>query len=172
MQRGDEVEVASQSQDSSFDPSAAGSEALGDKNILDVPAIELGAYGELMRRANEQPLSFSFVWRGTSFQSTVDSDGKAMRLSLTSDLTAIPYSVENAVARGDLFAVGESFVDDNETKLTVSRGHTITLEHEIALPDSRSDTMVTLVTQLTMLVLDSAPYLDLIAECTAAPAEA
>ena len=166
------MEAANQSQDSSFYPSTAGSEAHGDKDLPEVHAIESGAYGELMRRAKKQPLSFSFVWCGTNFKSVIECDGEGLRLSMTSDLVAIPFSVENAAARGELLAVGGSFVGDNETKLTVVQGRTITLEHEVSLPELQSDTMTALVTQLTMLVLNSAPYLDLIAKYTAAPAEA
>ena len=172
MQRGDVVDVANQSQDDCFDTADAGAEANGGKDRLDTAALEIGAYGELMRRATEKPLNFSFAWRGTHFNSVIESTGEGMRLSLSSDLAAIPFSVENAVARGELLAVGESFVGDNETKLTVIQGHTIKLDHEFTLPEAQSDTIASLVTQLTMLVLNSAPYLDLIAEYTAAPAEA
>lgn len=171
MQRGDAVDLAKQSQDDGSDTVATGGAADGAVDIFDAEPLESGAYGELMRRAHERPLSFCFTWRGTNFKSTVVSDGEGMRLSLTSDLAEVPFSVENAAARSELFAVGESFVDDNDNKLTVVQGRTITLEHEVPLPEDQSDTMATLVTQLTMLVLNSAPYLDLIAECTAAPSE-
>ncbi|MCZ6885807.1 MAG: hypothetical protein O7E53_05540 [Alphaproteobacteria bacterium] len=172
MQRGDVVDVASQSQDDGFNTVDPGAEANGDKDRPDVGALESGAYGELMRRANEQPLSFSFIWRGTHFKSMIERNGEGMRLSLSSDLADIPFSVENASSRGELLAFGGTFVGENDTKLTVVQGRTITIEHEIALPEFQSDTMAALVTQMTMLVLNSAPYLDLIAECAAAPAEA
>ncbi len=172
MKRGVVVDAANQSQDDGFGTAEAGTEANGDKVRLDAADLETGAYGELLRRANAQPLSFFFIWRGTNFKSVVECIGEGMRLSLSSDLAAIPFSVENAAARVELLAVGEIFVGDIEMKLKVVQGRTITLEHEFALPESQSDNMATLVTRLTMLVLNSAPYLDLIAECTAAPAEA
>jgi len=172
MQRGDAVDLAKQSQDDGSDTVATGGAADGAVDRFDAEPLESGAYGELMRRAQRQALSFSFVWRGTDFRGTVESIGEGMRLSLRSDIAAIPYSAENPAARGGLLAVVDTYDGGSEAKLTVVQGRMVMLEHEISLPKSHGDTMTNLVTQLTMLVLNTAPYLDLIAEFTEAPARA
>ena len=167
-QRGDVVETANQRQSGGFEPVTADAGGAG----LETDAIKSGAYGELMRRARQQALVFSFAWRGTDFRGTVESIGESMRLSLRSDLAAIPYSAENPAARGGLLAVVDTYDGGSEAKLTVVQGRMVMLEHEIPLPKSHGDTMANLITQLTMLVLNTAPYLDLIAEFTEAPARA
>ena len=163
--------AVNQAQVSGFEPAIAGDEAAEGKGRIDADALEAGAYGQLMRRAKREPLGFSFVWRGSDFRGTVESIGEGMRLSLRSDLAAIPFSAENAAARGDLLAVVDTCAGSSEAKLMVFQGRTVMLEHEIALPDSQADTMATLVTHLTILVLNTAAYLDLIAEFTASKAK-
>lgn len=164
------MELANQPQGNGFDPAIAEAETGLDKDSPVKAALEGGAYGELMRRAKEQPLGFSFAWRGTDFKGTVENIGEDMRLSLRGDLAAIPYSAENSAARGDLLAVVDTCAGGGEAKLMVFQGRTVMLEHEIALPESLDDTMANLITQLTMLVLNTAPYLDLIAKYTSGPA--
>ncbi len=161
------MEAANQSQGNGFEPAIVDSAGHNGRN-----RFEAGAYGELMRRAKQKPLSFSFVWRGSDFMGRVESISDGMRLSLRSDLAALPYSAENIAVRGDLLAVVDTYAGGSEARLMVFHGRTIMLEHEIVLPESHGDTMATLVTHLTMLVLNTAPYLDLIAEFTSAPAEA
>ena len=155
------METADQPQGDGFAPSIVESDA-----ACGPERYETGAYGELMRRAKLKPLSFSFSWRGGEFTGTVESVGDGMRMSLRSALAAIPFSAENAATRGNLLAV------NSEAKLMVFQGSTIMLEHEIIVPRSTGDTVTTMVTQLTMLVLNTAPYLDLIAEHSASQAEA
>ena len=161
------METADQPQGDGFAPSIAESDAgCGPERY------ESGAYGELMRRAKLKPLSFSFAWRGGEFTGTVENVGDGMRMSLRSALATIPFSAENAASRGNLLAVVDTCAGGSEAKLMVFQGSTIMLEHEITLPRSIGDTVTTMVTQLTMLVLNTAPYLDLIAEHSASPAEA
>jgi hypothetical protein len=161
------VEAVNQLQNSAFEPAIAEDEADSELN-----RFEAGSYGELMRRAKDQPLSFSFDWRGSQFMGLVECLETGMRLSLRSSLAAIPYSAENADTRGDMLAVVDTCAGGSEAKLMVYQGSTIMLEHEIELPRSLDNTVANIVTQLTMLVMNTAPYLDLIAEFTAAPADA
>lgn len=162
------VEAPNQRQIGGFEPAKADA----GSGSLETDALKSGAYGELMRRAKQQALGFTFVWRGSDFKGTIESIGDGIRLLLRSDLTAIPYSAENPAARGRLLAVVDTYDGGSEAKLTVVQGHTIMLEHKIALPKSSGDTMANLITQLTAMVLNTAPYLDLIAESAKTPAKA
>lgn len=159
------MEAANQSQGDGINPAVVGSTGRNGRN-----RFESGAYGELMRRAKQRPLSFSFVWRGGDFKGQVDSIDNGMRLSLRSELATVPYTAENIDVRGDLLAVVDTCAGSSEAKLLVFQGRKIMLEHEIVMPEIHGDTMATLVTHLTMLVLNTAPYLDLIAEFTSAQA--
>ena len=161
------MEAINQPQNSAFEPAIADGETPGEQT-----RFEAGAFGELMRRAKEKPLNFTFDWRGSNFKGTVESIEDGMRLSLSSALAAIPYSAEDADSRGDLLAVVDTCSTGVEAKLTVYQGRSIMIEHKIDLPPCQGDTMATIVTQLTMLVMNTAPYLDLIAEFTSAQAEA
>ncbi|MCH7941798.1 MAG: hypothetical protein IIB67_01050 [Proteobacteria bacterium] len=161
------MEAAKQPRDSGFEPAVTDVAARKGQDLF-----EIGAYGDLMRRAKEQPLSFTFDWRGTDFMGTVESIDDGMRLSLRSSLATLPYSAENAAARGELLAVVDTYAGGGDAKLMVYQGHKVMLEHEIVLPPSLGDTVTTIVTQLTMLVLNTAAYLDLIVEFSSPPTEA
>ena len=161
------MEAANQPRDSGFEPAVTDVAARNGEDFFGT-----GAYGDLMRRAKQQPLNFSFEWRETDFMCTVESIDDGMRLSLRSALAAIPYSAENAAARGELLAVVDTYAGGSDAKLMVYQAHKVMLEHEIVLPPSLGDTVANIVTQLTMLVLNTAAYLDLIAEVSSPPTEA
>ena len=124
----------------------------------------IDAYGELLRRAMEAPLTFSFTWQGRDFMGTFEAIDGGMRLSLQSDLATVPYSAEDPVARGDLLAVVDSLDGHTEGTLKVVQGQRIVLESEIPMPRTPDGTISSVVTNLALLVLNAAPYLDLIAE--------
>ena len=140
----------------------------GAKPLFDGETLSVGGYGELLRRAADAPLVFSFAWRGIGFKSTVESIDRGMRLSLETDLAPIPFSAEDAETRGGLFAIVDTWDGDSEGRLKIVQGRRIVLENDIRLPPPDGQTASTIVSQLTMLVLNAAPYLDLIAEYTPA----
>jgi hypothetical protein len=128
----------------------------------DRPAVD--AYSELMRRARNAPLNFSFAWHGMDFGGTLESIEGGMRMSLQSKLAELPYSAEDARARGNLLAVVDTLDGHTEGLLKVVKGQTIVLENEIPMPRTPTGSISSVVTNLALLVLNAAPYLDLIAE--------
>ena len=134
----------------------------GAASLNDRPAVD--AYSELMRRASNAPLNFNFAWHGMNFGGTLEAIEGGMRLSLQSNLAALPYSAEDAKARGDLLAVVDTLDGRTEGLLKVVKGNTIVLENEIPMPRTPTGSISSVVTNLALLVLNAAPYLDLIAE--------
>ena len=132
----------------------------------------IDAYGELLRRAMDAPLTFCFTWNARDFMGTLEAVDGGMRLSLQSDLAAVPYSAEDAAARGNLFAVVDSLDGNAEGILKVVQGQKIVLENTIPMPRPPDGSISSVVTNLALLVLNAAPYLDLIAELTPPPASA
>ena len=128
----------------------------------DRPAID--AYGQLMCRAKNAPLNFNFAWHGMDFDGTLEAIEGGMRMSLQSNLAALPYSAEDAKARGDLLAVVDTLDGHTEGLLKVVKGQTIVLENEIPMPRTPTGSISSVMTNLALLVLNAAPYLDLIAE--------
>ena len=124
----------------------------------------IDASGELLRRAMDAPLSFSFSWSGRKFMGTLEAVDGGMRLSLQSDLAAASDSAEDAGARDKLFAVVDTWDGNSEGTLKVVHGTKIVLENPIPMPRTPDGTISSVVTNLALLVLNAAPYLDLIAE--------
>ncbi len=123
-----------------------------------------GSYGALLRRVLKAPLRFTFSWRGIDFTGTFETLEKGIRLSLQGDLGSLPYSAENARARDGLLAIVDACGDGSSGMLKVVSGQTIVLETAIDLPRSVGDGASNIVTSLTLLVLNTAPFLDLLAE--------
>lgn len=142
----------------------------GGGNGADPCGIQsIDTYGELLRRAMDAPLTFIFTWHDRDFKGTFEAIDGGMRLSLQSDLATVPYSAEDSVARGDLLAVVDSWDGHADGKLRVVQGQRIVLENDIPMPRTPDGTISSVVTNLALLVLYAAPYLDLIAEYASPP---
>ncbi len=143
-----------------------------------VPPIEAalaGAYGALRQRLLDSPLKFAFNWHGIEFTGRFSALDEGVRLTLHSDLAALPYSAEDAGARSGLLGVFDVFNDETVGTLKVVSGQKIIIEKSIDLPQSTGDAASDIVANLTILVLRAAPYLDLFADgapLRQAPAEA
>jgi len=120
-----------------------------------------------MRRATKAPLSFGFVWHGMDFSGSLEAINGGMRLSLQSNLAQLPYSAEDAKSRGDLLAVVDTLDGNTDGLLQVVQGQKIILENEIPMPRTSAGDISSVVANLALLVLNAAPYLDLIAEFAA-----
>lgn len=127
-------------------------------------AMSSGSYGALLRRAMRAPLRFTFSWRGIDFTGTFETLEKRIRLSLQVDLGSLPFSAEDARVRGGLLAIVDAYGDGSSGTLKVVSGQTIVLENAIDLPRSVGGGASNIVTSLTLLVLNTAPFLDLLAE--------
>ena len=139
--------------------------ASGGGNGVDLVGLcSIDAYGDLLRRAMDAPLTFCFTWHDRDFKGTFEAIDGGMRLSLQSDLATVPYSAEDPAARGDLLAVVDSWDGHSDGTLKVVQGQRIVLENEIPMPRTPDGTISSVVTNLALLVLYAAPYLDLIAE--------
>ena len=76
-----------------------------------------------------------------------------MRMFLRSKLAELPYSAEDAQARGDLLAVVDTLDGYTEGLLKVVKGQTIVLENEIPMPRTPIGSINSVVTNLALLVI-------------------
>ena len=127
-------------------------------------AMSPGSYGALLRRVLRAPLRFTFSWCGIDFTGTFETLEKGIRLSLQSDLGSLPYSAEDARTRHGLLAIVDAYDNGSSGMLKVVSGQTIVLENAIDLPRSVGGGASNIVTSLTLLVHNTAPFLDLLAE--------
>ena len=128
-------------------------------------AMSSGSYGALLRRVLRAPLRFTFSWRGIDFTGPFETLEKGIRLSLQSDLGSLPYSAEDdARTRDGLLAIVDAYGNGSSGMLKVVSGQTIVLETAIDLPRSVGGGASNIVTSLTLLVLNTAPFLDLLAD--------
>jgi hypothetical protein len=131
---------------------------------IDLTPASLGAYGELLKRANAQPLAFRFEWRGVDFQGLVSGRDDGLRMSIETSLAALPYTSESPAAREELLAVIDTLCDPNIGRIRVVQGHKIILENEFELPDNIGTTINSIVVTLTIMVLRATPYLQALGE--------
>ena len=121
-------------------------------------------YLELMRRMVAEPRRFTFKWRGVDFSARLDGYNGGLRLTLHSDLAALPYSAEDAGERANLLAVVDAHGTGREGRFRVVCGQKIVIEDAIDLTQTIDSTANSIITSLTILVLRLAPFLDLLAE--------
>ena len=147
-------------------PRGTGSAAAPDgRNGVSLLALASdGAYIELLRRTVAEPRKFTFKWRGVDFSARLDGHNGGLRLTLHSDLAALPYSAEDAGERANLLAVVDAFGNGGVSKFRVICGQKIIIEDSINLTQTIDSTMNSIITNLTILVLRLAPCLDLLAE--------
>ena len=126
---------------------------------------------ELMRRLVAKPRKFSFNWRGVDFTALLEGLDGGLRLTLHSDLAALPYSAEDAGERANLLAVVDTSGTGREGRLRVVCGQKIVIEDSIDLTLTVGATVNSIITSLTILVLRLAPCLDLLAERAAVNGE-
>lgn len=107
----------------------------GDRDAK-YPTVD--AFGELMRRATKEPLSFGSM----GFSGSLEAINSGMRLSLQSNLAQLPYSAEDAKSRGDLLAVVDTLDGNTDGLLKVVQGQKIILENEIPMPRTSAATLV------------------------------
>ncbi len=131
-----------------------------DVDALDLQAASLGAYGALLKRVSDKPLTFRFAWRDVTFRALVSGRDDGLRLSIEADMADVPYSVEDIETRKDMLAVIDATGDDRLGRICVVQGHKIVLENEFELPENSGNTINSIIATLTIMVLRATPYLE------------
>ena len=135
-----------------------------DVDALDLQAASLGAYGALLKRVSDKPLTFRFAWRDVTFQALVSGRDDGLRLSIEADMADVPYSIEDIEARKDMLAVIDATGDDRLGRICVVQGHKIVLENEFELPENGGNTINSIIATLTIMVLRATPYLEAVSD--------
>jgi len=134
-------------------------------------AIGEGAIAAVRRRTAAGPLSFAFTWRGKRFTGAIADAPDGLSVTLRGELGGLPFSAENKATRRSLLALIEAS-RDGANRLSVVNGTGVVLETTLAVGASPASTAGDLITALTVAVLSTAPYLDLLAERFPDPAAA
>lgn len=135
-----------------------------DMDALDLQTASLGAYGALLKRVSDKPLTFRFTWRDVTFRALVSGRDDGLRLSIETDMADVPYSVEDIETRKDMLAVIDATGDDRLGRICVVQGHKIVLENEFELPENAGNTINSIITTLTIMVLRATPYLEAVSD--------
>ncbi len=146
-----------------------------DGDSLNLSSASLGAYGALLKRAGDKPITFRFSWKGIGFRALVSGRGHGLRLAIEADMARVPYTVENPEKRKDMLAVIDATGDDRVGRICVIQGHTIVLENAFTLPDNDGNTVSSIIATLTIMVIRASPYLqavgDYLKEAESSPSE-
>ena len=146
------------------DDTETGGKPQASQVCLDPPVAVVDAYSDLKRRTDNAPLHFSFTWRQTAFDATVEAGDDGLRLTLKNNLGALPFSAEDKNRRADLLAIVDADKDSGAARLKIVRGQDIVLEGGFPLIKNDGNMANNIVSTLTTLVLRAAPHLDLLAE--------
>jgi hypothetical protein len=132
--------------------------------LIELNSLEIDSSGAISHREPKYPLVFRFSWRDSNFEGTVNQADGHLSLELSLRLAEIPFTAENSDQRGRWSAI----ISDAETpvggKLEVLHDSTAVLSKTIDLPEMSDFTAEGFVTNIPMMALTLAPYLDLLVE--------
>jgi len=131
---------------------------------IELNSLEIDSSGAISHREPKYPLVFRFSWRDSNFEGTVNQADGHLSLELSLRLAEIPFTAENSDQRGRWSAI----ISDADTpvggKLEVLHDSTAVLSKTIDLPEMSDFTAEGFVTNIAMMVLTLAPYLDPLVE--------
>ena len=131
---------------------------------IELNSLEIDSSGAISHREPKYPLVFRFSWRDSNFEGTVNQADGHLSLELSLRLAEMPFIAENSDQRGRWSAI----ISDAETpvggKLEVLHDSTAVLSKTIDLPEMSDFTAEGFVTNIAMMVLTLAPYLDPLVE--------
>ncbi len=131
---------------------------------IEMHSMAIDERGNLTSREPDFPLRFQFRWRDTAFEGEVGQNESGLYLELRTQLGALPYTAENDAGRANFMTVISADQKQDYGTLRIVQDQTIVFEKDVELPRSGGLTATALVTQIAILVLSAAPYLDLLAE--------
>ncbi len=136
----------------------------GEKFSPALKSVTLGAQSELLSRVAKKPLDFSFAWRGKRFRGKLEANGERTRLALFAELGIVPYSAEGTENRRILLAIVDALKNKDSCRLRMVKNQTVVQENEVSMPISSGCTIKHIIANITTMVLETAPFLDLMAE--------
>lgn len=142
---------------------------IGDPSLpIELHSVRVGDGGTLAAREPKFPLTFRFGWRNSEFEGEIGRGDDGLYLRLCAAVANVPYTAENASGRSRLLGVVTSPAESGIGTLRLMDDQSVVLSKEVALPLKEGLTASGLVTQISVIVLALAPYLDLLAELRAA----
>ena len=140
-------------------------DAIGEPKIpIELHSLEVDEFGAISQRAPNYPLKFGFTWRDSNFEGTVDQVNDRLTLELRLKLADVPFTAENAGQRGKWSAIISNSDKPAGGELRIMRDSTAILSKKIELPELDGFTADGFITNIAMMVLSLAPYLDLLVE--------
>ncbi len=132
---------------------------------VEIGGIKINDAGEISRCAPDLPISFGFAWRGMTFDGEVAQANGALILRISTDVATVPFSAENTDRRQQLLSLLKaSEAGPRRASIALSPNNRLVLLRDIELPRDAGLTATSLVSHAAIAVLESAPYLDLMAE--------
>jgi hypothetical protein len=127
---------------------------------VEIGSVEVAADGSVTRTAVAKPLRFGFEAFGATFAGEV---GVARRLTVTTDLGAMPYTIEGRDRRIDLAHIvaeaRQSLVGGTIT-ITPQQRVVLTLTDDLEAPLTPAE----IITSASMLALRAQPWITLTAQ--------
>ena len=114
---------------------------------------------ELTRLQPKLPAGFTFMWRGIAFSARAESLPGGIRLMLSGDMGAVPYSAENRTGRAKLLTLVRCQGAGASPEFQVSREQRLVLLAEVEV--QAPVTAAAILGWTAHLLLRSKPYIDL-----------
>ena len=140
-------------------------EVIGEPSTpIELNSLEIDQSGTILQRETKFPLTFHFSWRDSNFEGAVDQMSDRLTLELSLKLAALPFTAEDAAQRGKWSALISDADAPAGGILKIMHDSTVVLSKTVDLPEMNGFTADGFVTNIAMMVLSLAPYLDLLVE--------
>jgi hypothetical protein len=132
---------------------------------LDLVKVMEEAKARLEQAAPKPPLSFRFRWQGQQYIGRIDQGNDGLVLKLLGDIGGVPYSAENPKHRESWISLAHWRGREDDYRFVVTKNKRLTLlaQRPIAEPLS----VVSIMGELTKMLMSLRPYLTLAEELTA-----
>lgn len=127
---------------------------------ITLKSVDVSEDGTIIRREDDAPLHFDFVWRGMTFSGSVEPHGDSGNvIRLVTDLGTVPYSAEQRENRQRLMNLVRHGVDSENTWITLGPRQSLRIvcEKRLSPAPKTANHIVAIVTQM---ILSNLPVFD------------
>lgn len=147
------------------DSTAPGGSGEAGEAPLDLIKVMEEAKATLARAAPKPPLSFRFRWQGQQYVGRIERGGGGLVIKLLGDVGPLPYSAENQKRRQGWISLANWRGGETEYRFGVTARRRLTLLAQRPIGEPLS--VVSIMAELTKMLVTTRPYLTLAEELSA-----
>lgn len=147
-------------------PKSAISQFIAESSATLLDHVRVQADGSVTRSIR-QSISFSFQFEGATFAARGERAADSLEVMLDADLGPVPYSAEAPAVRRAIHDFVDSSPAATGARLVIAKDQTLRIQGRFLVTPSVS--MLSLLTELTALLLQIGPWMRRLAELLTVP---